>query len=338
MTLYCGMDLHANNVMVVLLDENDKVILKQREKNNIERIIAVLAPYHSSIAGIAVESTYNWYWLVDGLQESGYVVHLVNTTAIQQYSGLKYTDDESDAIWLAHLLRLGILPVGYIYPKAERGIRDLLRKRGSLVEQHTKNLLSTQTIVERNTALRLNANGIKKLKVEKLEDIITDPNVAQAIASNLSVMSSLRKEIKTIESMVSKQVKLKPEFKKLMSVDGIGVVLATTIMLETGDISRFSKVGNYSSYCRCVDSKRLSNGKKKGVGNVKSGNKYLSWSYMESANFAIRYNERAKRFYQRKLSKTKRVVALKAVAHKLARACYYVMRDQVDFDEVKAFG
>jgi hypothetical protein len=64
------------------------------------------------------ESTFNWYWLVDGLMDLGYRVHLANPAAIQQYSGLKYTDDDSDALWLAEMLRLGILREGYIYPKA----------------------------------------------------------------------------------------------------------------------------------------------------------------------------------------------------------------------------
>ena len=106
---------------------------------------------------------------------------------------------------------------------------------------------------------------------------------------------------------------------------------------ETGNINRFEKVGNYSSYCRCVNSKRFSNGKQKGQGNRKSGNKYLSWAYMEAANFAIRFNEKAKQFYQKKAAKTKRVVALKALSHKLARACYHMIKNNEDFDNQRLF-
>jgi transposase len=108
-------------------------------------------------------------------------------------------------------------------------------------------------------------------------------------------------------------------------------------MLETGDIHRFEKAGNFASYARCVQSKRVSNGKKKGENNRKNGNKYLAWAFVEAAHFSIRYSETIKRFYQRKCAKTKKVVALKAVAHKLARACFYVMRDNVEFDVNKAF-
>jgi transposase len=130
MALYSGIDLHGNNNVTLLLDEHNRVIYQKRLPNQLPIILEQLAPYQEDITGVVVESTYNWYWLVDGLMEADYRVHLANPTAIQQYSGLKYTDDNSDARWLAHLLRLGVLPEGYIYPKEQRPLRDLLRKRG----------------------------------------------------------------------------------------------------------------------------------------------------------------------------------------------------------------
>ena len=132
MTLYGGIDLHANNSVVVLLDEQDQVVYQKRLSNCLEQMLQQLAPYQASLRGLVVESTYNWYWLVDGLMEAGYTVHLANTAAIQQYAGLKYTDDHSDARWLAHLLRLGLLPQGYIYPKAERAGPGLAPQTGAI--------------------------------------------------------------------------------------------------------------------------------------------------------------------------------------------------------------
>jgi transposase len=129
-----------------------------------------------------------------------------------------------------------------------------------------------------------------------------------------------------------------PLYDLLQTVDGIGPILAQTILLETGDIGRFPRVGDYASYCRCVDSTKVSNGKRKGQGNVKNGNPYLSWAYAEAATFAIRLNPRVQRYYQRKQAETNVPVARKTVAHKLARACYHMMRHQVAFDEAKAFG
>jgi transposase len=150
-------------------------------------------------------------------------------------------------------------------------------------------------------------------------------------------MRSLETEIAVLERVVKGRVKLKPAYRYLLTVSGIGQILALTIMLETGDIRRFGKVGNFASYCRCVGSEKLSNGKRKGSGNTKNGNKYLSWAFVEAANFAIRFEPLIARYYQRKTAKSHKVVALKAVAHKLARACYHVMRDEVPFDVDRAF-
>ena len=337
MKLYCGIDLHSNNSVLTILDEKDQIIYQRRLKNDLKRILAVMDLYGGAIEGIAIESTFNWYWLVDGLMEAGYRVHLVNTAAVKQYEGLKYGDDHSDARWLAHLLRLGILPEGYIYPKEDRAVRDLLRKRGQLVQLRTTNILSVQNLMARNIGSSMGGNQIKKLQAEEVSALLPNEDLALAANSNIHVMRTLDEQIRIVEKAIKEKAKLKPEFDKLQSVPGIGIVLALTIMLETGDISRFAQVGKYASYCRCVGSTRLSNGKQKGKGNHKNGNRYLSWAFVEAANFAIRYNDNIKRYYQRKQAKTNKVVALKTVAHKLARACYYIMRDQVEFDLQKGF-
>jgi transposase len=337
MKLYGGLDLHANNSVVVVLDEQDQVVSQKRVPNELALVLEALAPYQPDIQGLVVESTYNWYWLVDGLMAAGYVVHLANTAAIQSYNGLKHTDDHSDARWLAHLLRLGLLPTGYIYPKADRAVRDLMRKRSQLVRQRTTNLLGMQNLFARNTGVGLNSNRLKQLTPDAVQQLVPDPDLALAVLSNLAVVRCLDEHIAALERVVKARVKLHPAFQPLLSVDGIGLILALTIMLETGEIRRFPTVGDFASYCRCVGSTQLSNGKCKGHGNTKNGNKYLAWAFVEAAHFAIRYNAQIKRFYQRKMAKTHRMVALKAVAHKLARACYHVMRDQVPFDVNRAF-
>src|SRR6266487_392594 len=340
MSLYGGIDLHANNSVIVLLNEQDQVIYHQRLANHLPTILEPLAPYHSDLKGVVVESTYNWDWLVDGLMEAGYRVHLANPAAMQQYSGLKYSDDHSDARWLAHMLRLGILPEGYIYPKAERAVRDLLRKRAHLVRQHTANVLSVQNILVRNTGARFSVKRLQELTKQELKSLLAEEPQVLAVTSSLAVLDCLRQQIKTLEKTVHKRLHHTPAYEQLLTVDGIGTILAQTITLETGAISRFPTVGNYASYCRCVDSTKISNGKRKGTGNVKNGNPYLAWAYMEAAQFAMRFQPAAQRFYQRKLAQSRNntVLARKAVAHKLSRACYYMMRDLVPFEAAKAFG
>jgi transposase len=338
MALYAGIDLHSNNSVVVVQDEKDRVIGRRRLRNDLRTVSAWLEPFRDAMAGVVVESTYNWYWLVDGLQAEGYDVRLANTSAIEQYEGLKYSDDESDARWLATLLRLGLLPEGYIYPKEERPVRDLVRKRSQLVRYRTSQILSIENLIIRNTGRGISANDVRQLTDERVERLLPDPDLALAVKSNLAVMRCLNEQIELLERAARARVRLRDAYKHLLSVDGIGLILALTIMLETGDIKRFAGVGHYVSYCRCVKSVRLSNRKKKGRGNAKNGNKYLSWAFIEAAIHAIQYNERVKRFYERKAAKTKRVVALKAVSHKLARACYHILNDGVEFDVTRAFG
>jgi len=338
MPLYGGIDLHANNSVVVLLNEQDQVIYQRRLANHLPTILEPLAPHQADIMGVVVESTYNWYWLVDGLMEAGYRVHLANPAAMQQYNGLKYTNDHSDARWLAHLLRLGVLPEGYIYPKAERAVRDLWRKRAHLVRQHTAQVLSVQNLMARNTGSRFSAKRLVDLTPADLQGMLPEAAHVLAVTSSLAVVHCLGQQIKTLEKTVNTCLKPTPAYAQLQTVDGIGTTLAQTIVLETGEIGRFPTVGHYASYCRCVGSTKISNGKRKGQGNIKNGHPYLEWAYMEAAQFAIRFSPTVQRFYQRKPAKSHLMIARKAVAHKLARACYDILRDLVPFDVHKAFG
>lgn len=337
-TLYAGIDLHSNNNVLVIIDSSNEVVYEKRLRNDLDTVLAAFAPYGREVVGVVVESTFNWYWLVDGLQAAGYNVHLANTGAIQQYSGLKYGDDGSDARWLAHLLQLNILPEAYIYPADLRPVRDLLRKRMFLVRQRTANILSIQNLVTRNTSRTLSARGVERLTPEFTAELGLPCDVALALQASLAMVNCAHEQIKALERIARTRVRLTDAFKNLTTVDGIGDILGLTIMLETGNIDRFPSVGNYVSYARCVGGERVSNGKKKAKVNTKNGNAYLSWAFSEAAQHCVRFNDQAARYYQRKLVKNHVMVARRALAHKLARACYYLLRDGVAFDSAKAFG
>jgi transposase len=338
MALYCGIDLHSRNCWLAILDDGLQVVHETRVSNDLQELLDVLEPYREGIEGVAVESTFNWYWLVDGLSEAGYRMHLTNTWAVKQWEGLKYSDDRHDARWLAHLLALGILPEGYIYPKQERSVRDLLRRRAFLVRKRTSFLLAMRGAFECRTGLRTTSKEVKEWTAEGVESYFDDRTEALGITCLLEPMKALDSQIRIIEKEVLSRAKLRGEFASLLSVWGIGKVLALTMMYEVGEISRFRKVGHFASYCRLVKSARLSAGKRKGSGNARNGNPYLSWAFSEAAHFAVRYHPEAKKYFQRKKSKTNGIVAIRALAHKLARASYYVMKDQVDFEPEKVFG
>ena len=262
-------------------------------------------------------------------------MHLVNTWAVKQWEGLKYSDDRHDARWLAHLLALGILPEGYIYPKQERSVRDLLRRRAFLVRKRTSFLLAMRGAFECRTGMQTTSNEVKQWTAEDVDSYLDDPVAALGITCLLEPTKALDGQIRIIEKEVLGRARLRDEFAPLLTVWGIGKILALTMMYEVGEIARFRKVGNFASYCRLVKSARLSAGKRKGSGNRRNGNPYLSWAFSEAAHFAVRYHPPAKKYFQRKRSKTNGIIAIRALAHKLARASYYVMKDQVNFDSEK---
>jgi transposase len=337
--LYAGCDLHGNNNLIGIVDGEGKRIFRRKLSNDLLLVRDTLKPFKEELVGIAVESTYNWYWMVDGLMETGYKIHLANPSAIQQYSGLKHSDDKHDAFWLAEMLRLGILPEGYIYPKEERPLRDLLRKRGHLVRLRTSLIVSLQNILSRNLGKKINVNDMKAIREDRVSFLL-ERNEDLALAGRVSkeAIDHLTQQIHKIEWVVQKRTALKESYRYLLTLPGVGKILSLTIMLETGPISRFETVGDYVSYCRKVPSQWMSNGKWKGTGNRKNGNKYLAWAYSEASEFARQLYPEPRDYYNRKMQKTNAAVAHSALANKLSRAGYYVMRDQVPFEPQKLFG
>ena len=329
MSHYCGIDLHSNNHVVVVIDGKDKRVFDKRLNNDLSITLEVLSPYRETLKGVAVESTFNWYWLVDGLQDHGFGVQLVNTAAVKQYDGLKCSEDHREAHHLAHLMRLGILPTGYIYPKEQRAIRDMLRRRMSLVRSASTQLISVQSQIWRSTGIRIKSGDLRK---PGFSPPLLDHYTLQAIDAGLSVYQTIQQQINVLEQSAYQAVKLSDAYTILQTVTGIGKILGLTIMLEIGDIHRFASAGKFASYCRTVDATRTSNGKKKGTGNAKAGNKYLSWAYSEAAHFAVRFEPLAQRFYERKKAKTNGIIAIRAVARKLARATWMMLKHQVPYD------
>ncbi len=334
MALYCGIDLHSNNHYVVVIDDNDRRLVERKLSNDVALTLKLLEPYRAELHAVVVESTFNWYWLVDGLMAAGLAVKLANTAAMSKYDELKHTDDRHDAFWLAKQLRLGILPTGYIYPREARSLRDLLRKRMSLVQTRAKALTSLQNLYHRESGGRQRTDRLQR---KEYSPAFADPYVQRAAEASTRVVRVLSQEINALERDILAALKENDAFKRLCKIPGIGRILAFTVLLEVGDIRRFPSAGDFASYCRCVSSTRLSNGKKKGEGNSKSGNKWLSWAFSEAAHFFYRYEPRARQFVERKKRKTNGIVAIRALAHKLARAVYHVLHDGVEFDASRMF-
>jgi len=338
MKIMTGIDLHSNNALCGLMDESGQRLVHKKLPCELSAVLQLLDPYKERIATVAIESTYNWYWLADGLRDHGYHVVLANPARMKPYDGLKHTDDVSDAFFLTELLRLNILPTGHLYDRKTRPVRDLLRRRLLLVHQRTSLILSFKSLNERTLGQRVALSRVKAMNAAEARACFTDPADQLLSGTEIELMSHLTQAINQIEAHVLSVAGKWSTYQRLQTLPGIGKILGLTIALETGDAKRFAGAGNFASYCRCVKSLRQSNGKKKGENNRKCGNTYLAWAFVEAAHFACRYDDQCRRFYDRKKQQTHPVIATKALACKLAKAAWHVMAQDAPYDAERVFG
>jgi len=275
--LIAGIDLHSNNVVIGLMNQDAKRIAHRKLDCDLNEVVEFLEPHKSHLQSMAVESTFNWYWLVDGLRARGYPIDLANPARIEQYSGIKHADDKHDAFHLAELQRLKILPKAHVYDPELRPVRDLLRRRTNLVHQRTALFLSFKSLYARTTGQTMPLKHLKSLEPKEAKDIYQHPANQLIARIQLEHIEALDRSIGRIEKGVLACAQEIPLYRRLLTLPGVGKILGMTITMEVGDIKRFKTDGDFASYCRAVDSRRLSNGKQKGENNQKCGNKYLSW-------------------------------------------------------------
>lgn len=337
MKIFAGIDLHSNNAVCGLVDGTGRRLERKKLANDLNEIERLLRPHKANLEQVAIEATYNWYWLVDGLRDKGYPVVLANPAAMHQYEGIKHTDDVSDAFFVAELSRLEILPTAHICDRKLRPFRDMLRRRMLLVQQRTSLLLSLKSLYARNTGQSLSQSEVKVLDTEAIPELFKHPADQLIAGEQLKIVEQLNQSIRWIEKAVEACADKLPCYQRLQTLPGVGRILALTITMETADISRFASAGNYASYCRCVGSERESNGKSKGQNNRKCGNKYLSWAFVEATHCARRADPACRKFYDRKKARTNTMVATKALACKLSKAAWHIMKNSQDYDAKRVF-
>src|SRR5260221_6679597 len=302
-----GMDLHSNNVMIGVMEMGGKRVAHQKVECRLNEVVKFLAPYKKRLEQVAVESTYNWYWLVNGLQALKYPVVLANPAGMQQYSGIKHADDTNDAFFLAELLRLNILPTGHIYDAHLRPVRDLLRRRTMLVHQRTPLMLSFKSLYTRTTGQEMTLSELKDMEMKEAQQLYEHPANQLIAGMQIKHIDQLTESIDKIEKAVLASARELPCYAKLTTLPGVGRILGLTITMEVGEIKRFASPGDFASYCRTVAAKRTSNSKKKGENNSKCGNKYLAWAFVEAGNFSRRYDEQCRKWDDRKAAQNSNV-------------------------------
>ena len=217
-------------------------------------------------------------------------------------------------------------------------MRDLLRRRLLLVRQRTTLILSFKSLNERTLGQRVPLSRVKTMKAPEAQARFTAPADQLLGGEQITLMSHLSDSISKLEQHILGVIGKTTAYQRLQELPGIGKILGLTIALEVEEITRFKAQGNLASYCRTVDSKRLSNTKKKGENNRKCGNKCLAWAFVEAANFAKRYDDQCRKWFDRKAAKTSTVLATKALACKLAKAAWHVMAEGAPYDAERVFG
>jgi len=336
---YCGIDLHAHTMAVCVLDATGGIVLERNLATTPEAFLEAIAPYREGLV-VACECIFTWYWLADLCAKEGIAFVLGHALYMKAIHGGKAKNDRIDAHKIAVLLRGGMLPQAYVYPPGMRETRDLLRRRLHLVRKrgqllaHLQNLTHTYNrgAFEKRIAYPSNREGV-------VAHFVGEPMVQANAALDLSLLDHYDKLLVDLELRLVRQAKKEAQngFHLLLSIPGIGKVLAMTIVYELHDVKRFERVQQFASYARLVKCAKESAGKRKGTSGAKMGNVHLKWAFSEAAVLFVRHSAEAKALLARLTQRHGKGKALSILAHKIGRAAYYVLAREKPFDAAKFF-
>ena len=332
----CGIDLHARTLYVCIIDREGEICLHKEIPADPARLKQLINPYIGNIV-IGVECMHCWYWVSDFCEELSIEFILGHALYMKAIHGGKAKNDRIDSFKIANLIRGGNFPLAYIYPKEMRATRDLLRRRMKIVRHgadlkgHVSNTTSQYNLPPNNVNLK---NTYAR---EQLKSTFPDPVVQRNIDFDMTILDAYAKELSKVEWFIEQQAKQHNpnHFRLLKSIPGIGRILVLTIIYEIGDANRFESVQKFASYARLVKCKAESAGKTYGTQGNKIGNAHLKWAFSEAAVLHLRGNDKAKNYLltlQKRMSKAK---ALSALAHKMGRCVYFMLKNETVFDENK---
>ena len=222
-----GIDLPARDSYLCIIDEKDRIQLREKAPNDLETIIRMLDRFCPRPA-VVVEATPNWYWLIDGLQETRFEVKLARTLGLYMITGAKVKTDRRDALSLARLLRLEAIPEAYIYPKDTRPIRDFLRRRRHLVLVRAAMYRFMRNVLLQHGFYGYPQGALKGLDEEQILEHLDHPVLQTSMQMELQRIDLYTRQIRILEEMILSRVKEEPVFKPLQTVPGVGKILAMT--------------------------------------------------------------------------------------------------------------
>ena len=330
---YCGIDLHARSMYVCIIDQTGKILVHKNIKTDPDSLLKIITPYLPEMA-LAVECIFTWYWVADFCYEHQIPFVLGHALYMKAIHGAKTKNDRIDSHKIAALLKAGMIPMAYVYPREMRATRDLLRRRmffkrkRSELLSHIENTRHQYLIpaFKQKIAYKSNRKGIAER--------FSDPSTQKSIQGDLDLLTVYDKEIQELELFITQQAKdhNPNDHFLLQTVPGIGKVMALVILYEIHDIKRFPTVQDFASYARLIKPKKESAGKTYSGGNRKIGNAYLKWAFSEAAVLFIRESDQVKEYHHSLKNKHGRAKALAILSHRLGRAVYYMLKNKQAFD------
>jgi transposase len=329
---YCGIDLHARTMYVCVLSQDGEVLFHRHMKAAPEPFLRAIAPSREDVV-VSVECIFTWYWLADLCAQQGIPFVLGHALYMKAIHGGKAKNEKIDAHKIAVLLRGGMRPQAYVYPAEMRATRDLLRRRIYLTRKraellgHVQNTNSQYNLPEigKKLAYKANRTGVAER--------FPDPAVQKSMEVDLALIDYYDQLLGDLELHIVKAAKQHDAqtVYLLQTVPGIGKILSLVLLYEIHAIERFPSVQEFVSSCRLVKCAKESAGKRYGTAGTKIGNAYLKWAFSEAAILFLRDNPAGQQYLARLEKKHGKGKALTVLAHKLARAVYYMLKRGVGF-------
>jgi transposase len=330
---YAGVDLHARSLFLAVLDRDGLARFGRSLPAAPQPFLRAVQPFRAGLV-VGCECMHCWYWLADTCRDHAIAFVLGHAWGMKAVHGSKTKCDRHDAEAIARLLRGGNFPLAYAYPKERRGLRDLLRARLRLVRQRAE-LYGHVHTARRQANLPPVSNDVKyKSKRAAITDDIADPFVRRRVETHLALLEPLDTTIRRLEAEIEDAARehFSTELAVLQSTPGVGSVLSLTILLEIDAIARFDTRQQFCSYARLCGAVQESAGQRVGIGNRKAGNAWLKWAFSEAAVLSAQKDERMGRYLEKLTSRLGKPKALSALAHKLGRAFYHMLRTKEVFD------
>jgi transposase len=330
---YCGIDLHARSMYVCLVNHDGEILVHRNMKAAPDPCLKAVAPYRDGLV-VGVECIFTWYWLADLCAQEGIPFVLGHARYMKAIHGGKAKNDKIDSQKIAALLRGGMLPQAYVYPAEMRATRDLLRRRTHLMRTRAELLAHVQHTNSQYNLPEIGKKIAYKANRDGVAERFADPAVQKSIAVDLALITYYDQLLTDLDLSIVKNAKHHDAntFYRLRSVPGVGKILALVMLYEIHDIHRFPRVQDFVSYCRLVKCAKESAGKRYGTSGKKIGNAYLKWAFSEAAVLFLRHNPAGQKFLAKLEHRHGQGKALTVLAHKLARAVYYMLKRQTVFD------